>query len=180
MTSLRRSTAALLLTLQALTFFGCRKKEVIPPDVVARVGERFLTLAGFKRYLERNAGTDLSQLTQEVSSAMLDQYIEEILISEYAGSHSIEVPAEQIAAEVRREAGVTVVEKRDEMRRQKLIAEISAQLPDPTEKELRDYYEQHMPEFKSEEEVRVKQILVSDEKLAGEIARKLSRGESFE
>src|SRR5439155_15749293 len=107
--------AVLLVVLLA----ACHRKPSIPADVVARVGDRMLTLADFKRYLERNTGTDLAQLTPEVSSAMMDQYVEEVLLSEYAASHGVEVPAEQIATSVRNDPGSTVIEKRDEMRRQK-------------------------------------------------------------
>ena len=53
-----------------------------------------LERSDFKRYLDRNAGTDLAQLTPEVASAMLDQFIEEIIVSEHAASHGVEVPAE--------------------------------------------------------------------------------------
>jgi peptidyl-prolyl cis-trans isomerase C len=148
--------------------------------VVARVGERMITLADFKRYLERNAGTELAQMGPEVASAMVDQYVEEIILSEYAAAHGVEIPAEKIAAAVRNDAGSTVIEKRDDMRRQKLIGEIAADVPSANEPEIRAYYEQHAGEFRSGEEVHVRQILVHDEGVAGEIERKLKNGTSFE
>lgn len=175
---LARRVAILLLV--SLTLLGaCKKKPSVPPDVVARVNERMLTLADFKRYLDRNAGTDLSQLNPEVASALLDQFVEEIIVSEYAAAHGIEVPAEKIAAAVRTEAGATVVEKRDEMRREKLLADLAAKMPDPTPQELQDFYQQHQGDFRSSEEVRVRQILVHDETLAKEILEKLKNGGSF-
>jgi hypothetical protein len=171
-------------TLLSLTLFllpgACTKKPSIPPDVITRVNERMLTLADFKRYLDRNAGTDLAQLTPEVASALLDQFVEEIIVSEYAASHGVEIPAEQIVSAVRTEAGITVVEKRDEMRREKLIANLSTELPEPSDSELRSYYQQHQPEFRSGEEVRVRQILVSDETVANDIRKKLQSGVPFE
>lgn len=159
---------------------SCKRKPSIPPEVVARVDQRMVTLADFKRYLERNAGTDLAQLTPQVASAMLDQYIEEIILSEYAAGHGVEVPADKIAAAVRSDPGSTVVEKRDEMRRQKLITDVSGRVPEASDTETRAYYEQHPGEFRSGEEVRVRQILVHDENLANEIAKKLRSGASFE
>src|SRR4029077_1603354 len=108
---------------------ACHRKPSIPADVVARVGDRMITLADYKRYLDRNAGTDLSQVGPEVSSAMLDQYVEEIILAEYAAAHGVEIPAEQIASAVRNDAGATVIEKRDDMRRERLIATISADVP---------------------------------------------------
>ena len=169
--------ALILLTIAVL---ACHRKPSIPPDVVVRVGDRMLTLADYKRYVERNTGTDLSQMTPEVASAVLDQYVEEVVLAEYAAAHGVEVPAEKIAAAVRNEAGSTVMEKRDEMRRQKLIGDITASVPEPTASEIADYYAQHPGEFKSGEELHVRQILVHDEDLADDIADKLKKGGSFE
>ena len=139
-----------------------------------------ITLADFKRYLERNAGTELAQLQPEVASAVLDQYLEEIILSEYAGRTGVEVPADAIATAVRSDAGATVVEKKDEMRRQRLLANLSAEVGEPTDQEIRDYYDQHQAEFRTGEEVKVRQILVNEESLANQIAAKLKKGASFE
>lgn len=177
---LSRRVALLLIITLLLLPAACKKKPSIPPDVITRVNERMLTLADFKRYLDRNAGTDLAQLTPEVASALLDQFVEEIIVSEYAASHGVEIPAEQIASAVRTEAGVTVVEKRDEMRREKLIANLSAEVPEAGEAEIRAYYQQHQSEFRSAEEVRVRQILVNDETIANDIRKKLQDGIPFE
>jgi hypothetical protein len=174
---MRRSFILLFIVFAAV---ACQRKPSTPPDVVARLGERMLTLSEFKRYIDRNSGTDLAQITPEVASALLDQYIEEVVLSEYAGSHGVEVPAEKIAAAVRTDAGATVIEKRDEMRRQKLISDISGDVPQPTDDEVRIYYEANPAEFKSGEEVHVRQILLHDEGLANDIAAKLKAGGSFE
>lgn len=172
-----RRVAALVLIFLVV---ACHRKPSTPPDVVARVGDRMLTLENFKRYLDRTTGTDLAQMGAEVASAMLDQYIEEIMLAEYAAAHGIEVPAETIASSVRNDPASTVLEKRDEMRRQKLIAQMSADVPLPTDADVRQYYDQHVTDFKSGEEVHVRQILVHDESLAGDIASRLRKGAAFE
>ena len=172
---MRRRVALLLILIVA-----CHRKPSVPPDVVARVGERNITLGDFKRYLDRNAGTDLSQLNPEVASALLDQYAEEVLLSEYAAAHGVEIAAEKIATAVRSDPGSTVIEKRDDMRRQKLIGDLSTDLPVPSDDDIRTYYEQHPNEFKSGEEVHVRQILVHDEAQANAILQKLKQGASFE
>ena len=159
---------------------ACHRKPPFPPDVIVRVGERMVSLPDFKRYLDRNAGTELAQVGPEVASAMLDQYVEEIVLSEYAATHGVEISAEKIAAAVRTEAGSTVIEKRDEMRRQKLIADLAGSLPQAGDAEVQTYYSQHPAEFRSGEEVHVRQILVHDENTANEIAAKLKKGESFQ
>jgi peptidyl-prolyl cis-trans isomerase C len=170
----------LLLFLICAAAVACHRKPSTPPDVVARVSDRMITLGDFKRYVERNTGEDLAQITPEVSSALLDQYVEEVVLAEYAAAHGIEIPAEKIAAAVRTDAGATVVEKRDEMRRQKLIADISADVQPPNEEQIRAYYEQHPADFKSGEEVHVRQILVHDEATANDIVKRLRNGGSFE
>jgi peptidyl-prolyl cis-trans isomerase C len=170
---------AFLLILVLTLSFACKREAVTPPDVIVRVNDRMLTLADFKRYLVRNAGTDLAQLTPEVASAMLDQFVEEIVVSEYAASHGVEVPAEKITEAVRTEAGITVVEKRDEMRREKLLANLAAQVPEASDTTVQAYYEQHQNDFRSGEEVRVRQILVGDEALANDIVKKLKAGADF-
>ena len=175
---LARRVAILLLAFSSL-LAACERKPSVPPDVIARVHERMVTLTDFKRYLERNAGTELAQLRHEVASALLDQFVDEIIVSEYAASHGVEVPAEKIAEAVRMQAGATVIEKRDDMRREKLIADLTAEIPEPDEAEIQTYYQQHQNEFRSGEEVRVRQILVNDETVAKEIQTKLKGGADF-
>lgn len=170
---------ALSLILALLLFASCKRKPAVPPDVIARVNDRMLTLADFKRHLERNAGTELAQLTPEVASAMLDQFVEEIIVSEYAAAHGVEVPSDKIAEAVRTQAGTTVIEKRDEMRRERLIANLTTQIPEPAEAEVAAYYQQRQSEFRSGEEVRVRQILVNDESIAKDIQEKLKQGADF-
>jgi len=173
----RRFAAILLVSAVSL---ACHRKPATPANVVVRIADRMLTLDDFKRYLERNAGTELAQMQPEVASALLDQYVEEVVLAEYAATHGVEVPADAIAAAVRSDAGATVKEKRDDMRRQKLIANLAAEAPEPTEAQIREYYEQHQNEFRSGEEVHVRQILVHDEQLADDIEQKLKKGASFE
>ena len=168
------------ILIAALALIACHRKPSIPPDVVVRVADRMVTLADFKRYLDRNAGTDLAQMTPEVASALLDQYVEEIILSEYAASHGVEVPADRIAAAVRSDPGSTVMEKRDQMRREKLMAEVSTEVGTAGDADVRAYYDSHPAEFRSGEEVHVRQILVHDESLANDILDKLRHGASFD
>jgi peptidyl-prolyl cis-trans isomerase C len=174
----RRFSLGFLAILAVL--LACHRKPAVPADVVVRVGERMITIGDFKRYLERNTGTDLAQLGPEVASAMLDQYIEEVVLAEYAGSHGIEVSAEKIASAVRTDPGATVIDKRDEMRRQKIISDAAAEVAPPPDDQVRAYYESHPAEFKSGEEVHVRQILVHDEAQANDIVQKLKGGAAFE
>ena len=87
---MRRGLA--LLTLGVLLIAAtsaCNRDEEIPPDVISTVGPRMITTAAFDRYLERNPGVDLAQIAPEAASALLDQHLEEILLSEYAATRGI-------------------------------------------------------------------------------------------
>lgn len=159
---------------------GCGNKEDVPPDVIARVGDRMMTLDDFRHYLNRNASTELGQIEPEAASALLDQFVEEALLSEWAAAQGNDVSAEQVASAVRSDAGSTVQEKRDAMRRAKLITEVSAATPMPTDAEVRAFYENNAQEFDLGERVRARQILVHDRELASRIHADLSRGVSFD
>ncbi|MGA7615360.1 MAG: peptidylprolyl isomerase [Thermoanaerobaculia bacterium] len=157
-----------------------RGKRRVSPDVISLVGDRPITLSDFKRYLDRNAGTALAEIAPEAASALLDQYVEEELLSEYAALHGIDVSAEQVAQAVRNDPGSTVMEKRDEMRRRKLIDQIAGETSLPSEQDIETFYTQHPDDFRYDERVRVRQILVHDETVANKIEADLRRGASFE
>ena len=163
-----------------MTIASCHRKPSVPADVIARVGDRMVSVNAFKGYLQRNTGTELAQMTPQVASALLDQYVEEILLSEYAAQHGVEIPADKIASAVRSDPGSTVIEKRDEMRRNKLMSDIAADSPPPSPAQVLDYYKQHQADFRTEDEVHVRQILLRDESVADDLAAKLSSGASFE
>jgi parvulin-like peptidyl-prolyl isomerase len=65
------------------------------------------------------------------------------------------------------------------MRREKLLANLAADVPEPGDDAIRNYYQQHQNDFRSGEEVRVRQILVHDESLANDIVKKLKAGVPF-
>ncbi|HEY5610569.1 MAG TPA: peptidyl-prolyl cis-trans isomerase [Thermoanaerobaculia bacterium] len=169
-----------LATLLLLALLACKKELNIPPDVIAQVGDRMITLAEYKRYLDRNAGTDLTQIAPEASSAILDQFLQEVLLSVVAGRRRIEVTAEEVAQAVRQEPGSTIAEERDQLAREKLIADVAARIPEPTEEQVRTYYREHIVEFRTGERIRARQILVREEALANQISKELSAGASFE
>ncbi len=166
--------------LAVLLVAACAKSEsALPPDVIAQVGSRHITLEEFKRYLDRNAGTELAQLVPEAASALLDQLVQEVLLSEFATKRGIEVSADQVAEAVRGEPGSTAAEKRDQLRRDALLAELAGDAPPPSPETVRAYYDQYIREFRFDERARVRQILVADEATATEVAAKLHRGVPF-
>ncbi|MDX1582267.1 MAG: peptidylprolyl isomerase [Thermoanaerobaculia bacterium] len=173
---LRRFT--LLLLILGVLLSACGREQEIPPEAVAVVGERMLTLEDFKRYLERNPATELVQLSPPAASALLDQYIEQVLLSEYAESQDLLVPADRIAEAVRNDPGSTVVEKRDELQRNRLLEQISLQTDSPSQDEIRRYYDENTSQFEMEERIRIRQILLRDQELAEEVRDSIVNGEA--
>lgn len=168
------------LVLACLLLAACAKNEsAAPPDVVAQIGTRSVTLEEFNRYLDRNAGAELAQLVPEAASALLDQLVQEVLLSEFATKRGIEVSADQVAAAVREEPGSTAAEKRDQLRRDALVTDLAGEVAPPSPEAVRAYYEQYLREFRFEERARVRQILVQDEKAAAEVLEKLRAGAPF-
>lgn len=134
----------------------------------------------FKHYLKRNTGTELAQISPVAASPLLDQYINEILLSEWAASHDHEVDTERVTEAVRKDPGSTLTEKRDELRRSRLLADLSTTLPKSSDDEIRAFYTQHQDEFRLEEQARVRQILVRDEATANKVFAELKSGAEFE
>ncbi len=175
---LRRLVPFTLVILSAVV--ACERKQELPPDTVAVIGERTLSLDDFKRYLERNPATELAQLSPEAASALLDQHIEEILLAEHAAKQELHVPAERIAESVRNDPGSTVVEKRDELQRNLLLSRLSDETASPVEEEVRRYYDENREQFELGERIRVRQILVKDAETAESIHSSLRNGAAFE
>lgn len=178
----RKSRYALVATAVGLliTLNGCKEKAALPPDVIATVGERQITLTDFKRYLDRNAGTDLAGIAPAASSALLDQFVEETLLAEYGVLKGIDVSAEKVAAAVRTDPGSTVIDKRDEMRRGGLLRDVSGRLATPSDEDVQRFYDQHVAEFNLPERVRARQILIRDEGAMRDATAALKSGAPFE
>lgn len=134
----------------------------------------------FKHYLKRNTGTELAQIAPVAASPLLDQYVNELLLSEYAAQRNLDVDAEKVTEAVRSDPGSTLTEKRDELRRVRLMAELTTKVDKPGDDEVRAFYTQHQDEFRQEEQARVRQILVRDEATAKRVLSELRAGADFE
>ncbi len=176
-----RSFTLFALSMAVVTItLGCRSREPqFPPGIVAQVGQRHVNIEEFKAYLSRNTGTELAEISPEAASPLLDQYINEVLLSEFAAANDLDVSTDKVAAAVREDAGSTIDSKRDELRREALVASISASVPSPTEAEVQAFYSQNPGEFRIPEEVSVRQILVRSREAGEEVLEKLGTGADF-
>lgn len=172
-------TLITLLSL-ALAVGGCEKEIPVAVDTIVTVGERSITRSDFQRYCERNAGTPPDQLEPAAASALLDQFIDEVILSEHAAAQGIQFSTSEITAEVRNEPGSTIVEKTDELRRRRLLADLTARVPEPTAEEVRRYYDENRDEFRTGEQVHARQILLQSEEEAKKAQDELKKGTPFE
>lgn len=175
-----RRPGSLILFLLLTVLVSCEREQELPPETVAVIGTRTLSLDEFKRFLQRNPATELVQLSPEAASALLDQHIEEILLSEHAAQQDLLVPADRIAEAVRSDPGSTVVEKRDELQRNLLLSRLADETSQPSEEEIRKYYEEHLAQFELGERIRVRQILLKDQEAAEKVHSALRNGGGFE
>ncbi|MGK2858478.1 MAG: peptidylprolyl isomerase [Thermoanaerobaculia bacterium] len=160
---------------------ACRKPtEKIPPGIIVQIGTRMVNVEEFKHYLKRNTGTELAQISPVAASPLLDQYINEILLSEWAASHDHDIDTEKVTEAVRKDPGSTLTEKRDELRRLRLLADLSTSVAKSSDDDIRAFYQQHEDEFTLEEQARVRQILVRDEAVANKVLAELKAGAAFE
>ena len=160
---------------------ACRKPtEKIAPGIIVRIGARMVNVEDFKHYLERNIGTELAQISPVAASPLLDQYIHEILLSEWAASHDHEVDTEKVTEAVRKDPGSTLTEKRDELRRRRLLADLSTSVAKSSDDEIQAFFVQNEDEFRLEEQARVRQILLRDEATANKVFAELKGGAAFE
>jgi peptidyl-prolyl cis-trans isomerase C len=169
-----------LTTILALLAFSACDRQQVPPDTVVVIGERQITLDDFNRYLERNPATELVQISPQAASALLDQYLEEVLLSELAARQDLFVSADRIAEAVRNDPGSTVVEKRDDLQRRRLLSKLTSELPPVAEDDVRRYYNENPEQFRLDERIRVRQILVREQTEAHAIRRQLTGGADFE
>ncbi len=153
----------------ALLLFGCAKKE--DGKVLATIDGEKITLEEFNKELDRiPANMKMLVLTQSGKQSFLDRYIVKRLLLEEAKKENIEKDKD-------------FQERANDIREQLLIESLLkkkvATNINPSDQELKDYYEKNKDKFKSGQEVSTRQILVKTEKEAKEIKTKLDKGEDF-
>lgn len=154
----RGAEAVAVLTLMlAVLFVSCRA-PLAPPDAAVRIGDRTVKYGDFEQYLNRSVGLE-TVLGSEVLSGLLDQFIDELLLSELAVREGVD-------------AGSTGWEKAQAL--------VKGRTERVSKEDVNDYYNAHRDDFVRPERVRLRQILAAERTVADEIARRLRQGASFE
>lgn len=134
--------------------------------VVAKVGDRTITLGDYATALERmNEFDRLRYQTKEARRELLKEMIDAELLAQEARKRKLdEVPATRAA--VRQVLG------------EALLSDIRSSLPTPAElttEEIRAYYDKHRDDFREPERRRVTAIVAKDEKAAKEALETLRK-----
>jgi peptidyl-prolyl cis-trans isomerase C len=152
-----------------LLLFGCGKKE--DGKVLATIDGEKITLEEFNKELDRiPANMKMLVLTQSGKQSFLDRYIVKRLLMEEAKKQNIEKE---------KDFQDRLSDIREQLLIESLLKKRIATNINPSEQELKDYYEKNKEKFKTGEEIDTRQILVKTEKEAKEIRAKLEKGEDF-
>lgn len=153
--------SAVCLGLSLLWLISCRGEPTPAADVIAQIEGDEVRHAELDRYLEDNALGGESALGSEVMSSLLDQLIEEKLLGRLAKDEGLEIEGRDPRA---------ILEM--------LIVEMEPAAPTP--REIEAYYLEHLEEFRLEERVRLRQLLLTDESLAERIRAEWVSGVPFD
>jgi peptidyl-prolyl cis-trans isomerase C len=160
----------LLLLCLVFLLFGCGKKEE-GGKVLATIDGEKITIEEFNKELDRiPANMKMLVLTQSGKQSFLDRYIVKRLLMEEAKKENIEKD---------KDFQDRLTDIREQLLIESLLKKKVTTNINPSEEQLKDYYEKNKEKFKTGQEVDTRQILVKTEKEAKEIRAKLDKGEDF-
>jgi hypothetical protein len=159
----RRFARFALVTASALAALlegGCRQRQPVASDVVARVGREEVDLRRFEGFLLRQVGEGSGGLDSQVLSSLFDQFLDEELLERLAVQEGVAPPGTS---------------------RRRAIDALLVGIEDGpfSEQEVADYYRRHLQEFELPERVVLYHILVAEPALARSARERIVAGASF-
>lgn len=161
----RAAILAALVTAASLAVSGCARKgprAAARTSVVAMVGDEPVEEEDFENYVRAAAGAGLGQVSPQVASSLLDQYLDERLL-ERAVAEAEPPPRGKTAAE----------------RRAEVLAR-AARLEEITDAELRAEYDAEPARWEHPPLVRLSQMILPDRAAAETARRRVLSGEPWE
>ncbi|HEV8266701.1 MAG TPA: peptidylprolyl isomerase [Thermoanaerobaculia bacterium] len=155
----RRAAACVLVGLLA-PFGGCARRgprAAASASVIALMGDEPVAFAPFAVWVKKAAGDEPKNVSPQVASSLLDQYLDEVLLDRAAGEAVSPV-------------GATAAEKR-----RALIAQ-RARLSTIADEEVKKEYDAHPDRYRRPAVVRLSQLLLESKEKADEAARLLQKG----
>lgn len=158
-----RRSLVLLLVLFASSSACARRgpRAAARASVVALVGDRPVEYPSFAAYVKAATGEEPKNVSPQVASSLLDQYLDELLLDRAVEDVGPEPP-----------------EKTLEARRRELIGR-RARLETISDAELRAEYDAHPERFRRPAVVRVSQLLLPTKEKADEALRRLANGSDW-
>ncbi len=194
---------ALVLSFMLTACFS--QKDVIGSKVALKVnGTEITTQAFADRLAQKLKGLDALQVKDDTylenaKKQTIEAFLVESLIKQYCDKISISVTPEELEAEVNKirtkypddnafkgalaeenmsfERWKTGIEST--LLQRKLIAHLSKDLPEPTDKELKTYFDENKKNFERPARIQLRQIVVSTEDNAKRIHDEIVAGKDF-
>jgi len=188
--------AGLALSLFLISFGGCKGGTPDPAALLAKVGDRVITIgdfeARFQRLVPERADEVEAGELRRLKVDILNQMIEEELLLAEAERLKVEVSDDELAGEVTLIKGGesdptfettirgrynTVEEWKNEIRRKliirKVMDSVAKRSAPVSEKESRAFYQQNSDDFNRPEQVKARMIVVNTEEEAKVIRQRL-------
>ncbi len=141
-----------------------------PNYILAEVGDEIITVLDMESLIEEISPFLRRVYTRkEVKESLLNSLVDYKLFSRAAREENLDK-----LQEVKRVVNAAVEKKMAQVYLKKIRGSLSV-----SEKELRDYYEAHLKEFQTPEQVKVRHIVVRTEKEAEEILERIKGGADF-
>lgn len=156
--ALPQALAALVLAASLLA--ACAGPRPPSPDAIARIDNQEVPYSDFEVYLRDTLGEKGIELESDVLSKLLDQFLDERLLSRLAvarGASAVGAPRRTAVDRLLR----------------------STPVPQPDEAAVRSYYEAHEKDFERPERVHLRQILTEDRETAERALAELHAGKDF-
>ncbi|MCB0361889.1 MAG: peptidyl-prolyl cis-trans isomerase [Bdellovibrionales bacterium] len=139
------------------------------------------------------------KILKRIKQQILEDFIVEALTQEWAAERGIFVKSEELEAEINQvrsqypddlafrralnEQGLTFAAWQEKMKfsllQKKVLSQITAEIPQPTEAEIKNYYNSHKEEFQYPEKVKLRQVVLDSENNAERIFDEIRRGRSI-
>jgi peptidyl-prolyl cis-trans isomerase C len=196
----------LIFSLLLITTTSCnREKRALMNKTVIKVNQRELSAKGFAERLAKVlkpfdalAAKDPQNVTR-AKNEVLRGFIIEAITQDWAKSKGLFLKKEEIDAEVKlirsnypddnafrralAEEGMTFQDWEDRTQysllQKRVVATLSEKTPEPTEKEIADYFEKHKKEFDRAEQVHLRQIVLDSDDNAKNILAELKAGKDM-
>lgn len=200
------SKASIIILMSLGTFVCCTKSNLdYNKAVVAKVNGSELTVVEFSEQLLRKLkhldalNVKESTTIKKAKNEVISDFILRSLVEQFAKANKIIVKTDSLKAEIKKlqkgypdkfafqealvENGVSFEEWQAKVRsgllQKAVFDEVKKQVQDPSDSELKSYYNEHKKDFTSNASLKLQQIVLSTEGDAGVVLAQLKKGSGF-